>query len=106
MPTASSGTPTAKCYWSVPFAREDGTILVVDLDTGDATRIAEHATFAAWSADGEEIYYVTKEGAPQPSWWWLAQGRLVRDRLERDRDIGRIDDHLYPYFGLAVSPCA
>lgn len=29
------------------FAREDGTVLVVDLDTGDATRIAEHATFAA-----------------------------------------------------------
>jgi Tol biopolymer transport system component len=88
------------------FAAEDGTVTLVDLDTGTATQIAEHATFAAWSPDGEEIYYFSKEGAQLPSWWRLAQGRLVGDRLERQGDVGRKEDYLYPYFGLAVSPCA
>jgi dipeptidyl aminopeptidase/acylaminoacyl peptidase len=88
------------------FTSEDGTVLLVDLDTGNATRVAEHATFAAWSPDGDEIYYFVKEAAPQTSWWRLARGRLVGDRLERDGDVGEIEDYLYPYFGLAVSPCA
>jgi Tol biopolymer transport system component len=88
------------------FAREDGSVALVDVDAGSVTQIAEHATFAAWSPDGTDIYYFTKEGAPQPSWWRLAQGRLVEDRLEREADVGRIEDYLYPYFGLAVSPCA
>jgi Tol biopolymer transport system component len=88
------------------FAQEDGSVALVDVDTGSVTQIAEHAVFAAWSPDGKDIYYFTKEGAPQPSWWRLSQGGLVEDRLEREADVGRIEDYLYPYFGLAVSPCA
>jgi WD40 repeat protein len=56
------------------FAREDGTVLLVDLGTGNATQIARHATFAAWSPDGNEIYYFSNEGALQPSWWRLNCG--------------------------------
>ena len=70
------------------------------------TKIAEHATLAAWSPDGKDIYYFTKEGAPQPSWWRLTQGSWSTTRLERDTNVGRIEDYLYPYFGLAVSPSA
>lgn len=88
------------------FAREDGSVALVDVDSGTVTQIAEDATFAAWSPDGTEIYYFTKEGAPQPSWWRLAEGRLVDDHLEREADVGGIEAYLYPYFGLAVSPCA
>lgn len=79
---------------------------LVDIDSGDAQEIAEHATFAAWTPDGSEIYYFTKDGAPEPSWWRLAQGRVVGDRLARDRYVGGIEGYLYPYFGLAVSPCS
>jgi Tol biopolymer transport system component len=88
------------------FAQEDGSVALVDVDAGTMSQIAQHATFAAWSPDGKHIYYFTKDGAPQPSWWRLAQGRLVEHRLEREADVGRIEDYLYPYFGLAVSPCA
>ncbi|HET6953392.1 MAG TPA: hypothetical protein VFI47_23640 [Acidimicrobiales bacterium] len=88
------------------FGAEDGSVALVDIDSGNVRRLAEHATFAAWSPGGSEIYYFTKEGAPQQSWWRLAQGRVVGDRLERDRYVGAIDDYLYHYFGLAVSPCS
>jgi dipeptidyl aminopeptidase/acylaminoacyl peptidase len=87
------------------FGAEDGNMTLVDVGSGDVRLIAEHATFAAWSPDGSGIYYFTKDGAPQPSWWRLAEGRIVGDRLERDRYVGQIEDYLYPYFGLAVSPC-
>lgn len=49
------------------FAAEDGTVWLVDIDAGTATPIAEHATFAAWSPDGETIYYFGKDGAQQSS---------------------------------------
>jgi dipeptidyl aminopeptidase/acylaminoacyl peptidase len=88
------------------FSLEDGTVWLVDIRTGTATQVAEHATFAAWSPDGKTIYYFTKDGARESSWWRLAQGRLAGDLLERQADVGQIEDYLYPYFGLAVSPCA
>ena len=88
------------------FGAEDGSVALVDIDSGNVRRLAEHATFAAWSPGGSEIYYFTKEGAPQQSWWRLAQGRVVGDRLARDRYVGAIDDYLYDYFGLDVRPCS
>jgi Tol biopolymer transport system component len=87
------------------FGAEDGVMALVDVDSGDIRGIADDATFAGWSSAGSEIYYFTKEGASQPSWWRLAQGRVVGDRVQRDRYVGQIEEYLYPYFGLAVSPC-
>lgn len=68
--------------------------------------LADHATFAAWSPDGETIYYFGEDGASQESWWRLAEGRHAGDQIERERHVGHIEDYLYPYFGLAVGPCA
>ncbi|MFP3907412.1 MAG: TolB family protein [Acidimicrobiales bacterium] len=108
VPDAHSVTwhPEGEMLLVSTFAREDGAVWLVDLATATATQVAEHATFAAWSSDGETIYFFSKEGAPQPSWWRLAHGRLVGERLVRDGHVGRIEDYLYPYFGLAASPCA
>lgn len=54
--------------------------------------------------EDRSFYYFTKEGAPRQSWWRLAQGRLVEDRLEREGYVGQIEDYLYPDFGLAAGP--
>lgn len=87
------------------FAAEDGGVALVAVDSGEVRQIAEHATFAAWTPDGNGIYHFTKDGAPQPSWWRLARGRVAGDRLERDTYVGGIEGYLYRNFGLAVSPC-
>ncbi len=55
---------------------------------------------------GAGIYYFTKDGAPQPSWWRLAQGRLVDDHLDGTAYVGQIETYLYPHFGLTVTRCA
>jgi dipeptidyl aminopeptidase/acylaminoacyl peptidase len=87
------------------FAAEDGALALVDVETGSVRQIADHATLAGWSPDGTGIYYFTKDGAPQPSWWRLAQGRLVDDHIDRTAYVGQINAYLYPNFGLTVSPC-
>lgn len=45
------------------FAREDGALSLVEVETGEVRQIAEHAGLAAWSSDGAQIYYFTKAGA-------------------------------------------
>lgn len=77
-------------------------IRLVDVDSGDVQRIAEHATTAA--TDGKRIYYFTDGGERGP--WQLAKGEVVDDRLEQENFLGLTVGFLYRYYGIAVSPCA
>lgn len=88
------------------FAYEDGNVGLLEVESGDATQIADHATFAAWAEDGREIVYMARDGASRSSSWRLARGHIESDRLVRDRYVGEIEGDLYPHFGLAPSPCA
>lgn len=88
------------------FRSEDGDISLVDIATGEVTKAAEHATMAAWSADGDSVYYFADNGDEPGAQWRLARGRIEGDTLERDGFVGDVTDYLYSYFGLDAGACA
>jgi Tol biopolymer transport system component len=88
------------------FAAEDGDIDVVDIATGEVTRVAEHATLAAWAPEGDGVYYFADNGDEPGAQWRLAYGRIEGGSLVRDRFVGEVADYLYGYFGLDVGPCS
>jgi hypothetical protein len=87
------------------FDGEDGDVYAVDVATGKAREVARHATLAAWSADGEDVYYLADNGDEPGAQWRLAAGHIEDGTLVRDRFVGEIADYLYPYFGLDAGPC-
>lgn len=87
------------------YGGEDGRLVLVDVATGTAGFAAGGATFATFSADGSSLYYFTKDGASERSWFRLAEGHLVDGEVRRDRFIGDVEDYLYSYFGTATRPC-
>jgi dipeptidyl aminopeptidase/acylaminoacyl peptidase len=97
--------PDGKTLLVSSFAQEDGKIAVVNIDNGGVREAIGHASLAAVSG-GDAIYFLTKDGASQAAWWRLARGELIGERLERERFVGRFEDYVYPYFGLAANPCS
>lgn len=83
----------------------DGSVSLVDLDTGDVRLLAEHAALARWTRDGARVLYLATRGGPQGT-LSLTQGRIVQGRLDAEREITRINAFLYPGFGLSVGACA
>ncbi len=84
-----------------------GRLYAVDVDSGHVQHIGDQTVLGAWAPDGESIFFYTQEGATRPSWWRLAEGRVVDGQVERDRFVGVVENYFhYDYLGLDVSPCA
>ncbi len=86
------------------FSSEDGKVVLLDVDTGGSTTVAEHATMAAWSPDGTVLYFADNGDEPGRQ-WRLARGRVVGGVIEREEFVGDVADYLYPYFGLDAGGC-
>jgi Tol biopolymer transport system component len=85
---------------------DEGHVTRVDVDSGAALEIADDAMLATWSADGQHVYFFTRDGADRTGWWRLVRGRIDDDRLVPESGIADVEDYLvYPYFGFAVGPC-
>lgn len=87
------------------FDLERGEVLQLDLESRTPRTLAGDATLAVWSPAGQDVYFFTKQRAPQRSWWQLARGRIVDGRLEVQETFAEGADYLYPYFGLDVRSC-
>jgi WD40-like Beta Propeller Repeat len=89
------------------LASGGGGVHLVDIAAGKALQVEVSAPLAAWSADGEEVFFVADNGDDPGSQWRLAAGHIDGDRLVRDRFVGRnLDDHIYPDFGIDAGRCA
>jgi hypothetical protein len=78
-------------------------VFLLDTASGDLDLLAVDSLFAAWSADGASVYYLTPaDGAGSRS--RLAEGRIVDGRLEVERFVDEIEEFC-PFFGMAVSRC-
>jgi dipeptidyl aminopeptidase/acylaminoacyl peptidase len=85
---------------------DEGHVTRVDVGRGTAPQIADDAMLATWAPDGEHVYFFTRDGADRSGWLRLVRGRIDQDHLVPESDIADVEDYLiYPYFGLAVSPC-
>jgi Tol biopolymer transport system component len=87
----------------------DGRTLLVaggpflDTASGDLDLLAADSMFAAWSADGASVCYLTPAAGAGPR-SRLAEGRIVDGRLEVERFVDEIEE-FRPFFGMAVSRC-
>jgi Tol biopolymer transport system component len=81
-----------------------GGIFLVDVASGRLDLISD-GLFGAWAPDGTSVYYLSPEGDTGSS-WRLARGRIVGNRLERERLMSsELTSFPYPYLGVAVRPC-
>jgi WD40-like Beta Propeller Repeat len=89
------------------LASGGGGVHLVDIAAGEARQVEVNAPLAAWSADGEEVFFIADNGDEPGSQWRLAAGHIEGDTLVRDRFVGRnLDDHIYPDFGIDAGRCA
>jgi Tol biopolymer transport system component len=79
------------------------TVSLVDLATGEVPTLAEDAGMAAWSPDGDGVYYFTGAGDDR---WGLAYGVIEDGALVADRSLGPTVVPLYQYYGLDAGACA
>jgi Tol biopolymer transport system component len=85
----------------------DGGVHLVDIAAGEASQVDVSAPLAAWSADGEYVFFIADNGDEPGSQWRLAVGHIAGDTLVRDRFLGRnLDFRIYPYFGIDAGRCA
>ncbi len=80
----------------------DGSIAVVDSTTGVRREVADDATLAVWSPDGDGVYYAT---ALDDGRWRLTYGVIEDDALVPDRPVGPDAAPLYPQYGLDAGAC-
>lgn len=84
----------------------EGSASLVDVDRGTRKDIEGNARLATWSRTGDRVFSYVQVGTSQAPSWRLAEGRITRGRLRRERFIPRIDDYfLYDSHGISVAPC-
>jgi len=89
------------------LATGGGGVHLVDIAAGEARQVEVNVPLAAWSADGEEVFFIADNGDEPGSQWRLAAGHIEGDTLVRDRFVGRnLDYHIYPDFGIDAGRCA
>jgi dipeptidyl aminopeptidase/acylaminoacyl peptidase len=85
----------------------DGGVHLVDIAAGEARQVDVTAPLAAWSNDGDEVFFIADDGDEPGSQWRLAAGHIEGDSLVRDRFVGRnVDHYIYPDFGIDAGRCA
>ena len=100
-------TPDGASLLVSELGGEDGTVSVLDVDTGRRTVLFERAALGDLSHDGARVYFVQRDTPPpEMTRWRLMVAPLDGSTAGAPTPVGDVSDHyVYGYARLDVGPC-